>query len=100
MPNTFIPVAGDPENKKFVLDIDSIQLDGDETLLFPTGTPRRVVEEFMAFLIDEVGSFLFEIHEMEHAETYAIFDPPLDPEIRDEVEDVIIDLANSLRKNS
>jgi len=96
--STFIPAAGDPEHKKFVLDIDSIIVDGDESIVFPTGTPRKVAEEFMAFLVSEVGVFQYEVREMEHAEIYASFDPPLIPEIQDEVEDLIIDLANSLRK--
>lgn len=96
--STFIPVAGDPERKKFVLDIDSIQLDGDEALNFPTGTHWKVVEEFMVFLVNEVGAFPFEVQEVERGGIYASFDPPLDPEIRDEIEDRIIDLANSLRR--
>lgn len=96
--STFIPAAGDPEHKKFVLDIDSIIVDGDESIVFPTGTPRKVAEEFMAFLVDEVGTLDFDVFEMEHAEICVHFDAPLSPEIQDEVEDLIIDLANSLRK--
>lgn len=99
-PKTFIPVAGDPLHKKFVLDIDSIELDGDESLNFPTGTPWKVAEEFMAFLVAEVGQFSFEVHEIERGMIYANFDPPLSPEIRDEIEDTIIDLSNSLRKTA
>lgn len=81
-----------------MLDLDGIIVDGDESIIFPTGTPREVAEEFMAFLVDEVGVFSYEVREMEHAEIYASLDPPLAPEIRDEVEDLIIDLANSLRR--
>ena len=98
--STFIPVSGDPEHKKFVLDIDSIELDGNELLNFPTGTHWKVAEEFMTFLLDEVGQFSFEVHEMERGIIYASFNPPLDPEIRDEIEDLIIDLSNSVRSSN
>lgn len=96
--STFIPVAGDPSRKKSVLDIDSIIVDGDESIAFPTGTSLEVAEEFMVFLVTEIGGFQYEICEMEHDQIYASFDPPLSPEIRDEMEDLIIDLANSLRR--
>lgn len=99
-PKTFIPVAGDPLHKKFVLDIDRIQLDGDEMLCFPIGTPLDVAREFIeCYLIPEVGEFPYNVYECRgDCIVYATFDPPLSPEIRDEIEDSIIDLSNSLRK--
>jgi hypothetical protein len=101
-PKTFIPVAGDPLHKKFVLDIDSIQLDGDEMLHFPLGTSVGVATEFIErYLITEVGEFPYTVYECRgDSIVYAIFDPPLSPEIRDEIEDAIIDLSNSLRKTA
>lgn len=95
--STFIPVSGDPEHKKFVLDIDSVFFDEDKLLVFPTGTHWKVVEEFVTFLVKEVGEFPFEAIETERGGIYAKFDPPLSPEIQDEIEDLIIDLSNSLR---
>lgn len=107
--STFIPVSGDPEHKKFVLDIDSIQcdwglLDGDaDSILFPDGTPAVVVREFLEMvIIPEVGGFSFEsVACVEDSScVYASIYPPLPPEIRDEVEDLIIDLSNSLRSSN
>lgn len=101
LPKTFIPVAGDPLHKKFVLDIDSIELDGDEMLCFPLGTSVEVATEFIEhYLIPEVGEFPYTVYECGDSVAYAIFDPPLSPEIQDEIEDAIIDLSNSLRKTA
>lgn len=99
-PKTFIPVAGDPLHKKFVLDIDSINLDGDEMLCFPLGASVEVAREFIEHvLIPEVGKFPYSVYQCRGDSCiYAVFDPPLSPEIRDEIEDCIIDLSNSLRK--
>lgn len=96
--NTFIPVAVDPERKKFVLDIDGITLDNGESMIFPDGTPLECAEEFMAFVTSEVGALRYCVCNLDNGGCCAYFDDNLSLELQDEIEDLIIDLANSVRK--
>lgn len=104
---TFIPIAGDHELKKFVLDVDQIMFDwgfceGDhDTIIFPNDTPLPVIREFLEkMVIPEVGPFEFEaVACMEDKScVYANIFPALSPETQAKIENLISDLANSLRK--
>jgi hypothetical protein len=105
--STFIPVAGDPEHKKFVLDLDGIIYDwafckGDaDSIVFPPSTPVPVIVEFLEKIIfPSLGKFAFEVlvSDDDNSCVHASILPALSPKKRKKFEAIVNLLANSLRK--
>jgi hypothetical protein len=75
--------------------MDSVCLDDDESFLFPQGTPKKVILEFMEFLTEQVGPVRFTVPYIEGDCHYVSFDPSLSPELQGKIQACIRNLTNS-----